>query len=287
MSGDAVAIDPSVVPAAAAIDPPGAVAIDVHPSIVAAAVAHFRAHGWARLGLIAGEATLERLRARADDIMMGRVVHPGLFFQRDSPTGRYEDLVFGKGWEGPSLEYRKIEKLEVDPCFRAWLENGAFERVARAVLGDAIAVYRATLFTKGAAGGTELPWHQDGGSFWGLDRDPELQIWTALDDAPPEAGCVEVVDGSHAAGLATPLGGTIPRDIALARGAEARVLPLPARAGEVLLIHNYLWHRSGGNTTGRPRRAFTVSYITAETRCTRVRRAPRRFPRVFTGSAGR
>jgi hypothetical protein len=284
MSGDAGAID---VPGAIAIGVPGAGAIDVHPSVVPGAVAHFRAHGWARLGRIAGEATLEQLRARADDIMMGRVVHPGLFFQRDSPTGRYEDLVFGKGWEGPSLEYRKIEKLEVDPCFRAWLENEAFERVARAVLGDAIAVYRATLFTKGPGGGTELPWHQDGGSFWGLDRDPELQIWTALDDAPPEAGCVEVVDGSHAAGLATPLGGTIPRDIALARGAEARALPLPARAGEVLLIHNYLWHRSGGNTTGRPRRAFTVSYITAETRCTRVRRAPRRFTRVFTGSAGR
>ena len=25
---------------------------------------------------------------------------------------------------------------------------------------------------------------QDGGRLWGLSRDPELQIWTALDDAP-------------------------------------------------------------------------------------------------------
>ncbi len=116
---------------------------------VAGAIAHFREHGWARLGLAASEAALERLRARADDIMMGRVVHEGLFFQRDSESGRYEDLVFGRGWEGPSPEYRKIEKLELDPLFRAWLENPLFERVARAVLGDAVAVYRATLFTKG------------------------------------------------------------------------------------------------------------------------------------------
>jgi hypothetical protein len=248
---------------------------------VAAAVAHFRAHGWARLGVAASDAALERLRARADDIMMGRVVHEGLFFQRDSHSGRYEDLVFGRGWEGPSPEYRKIEKLEVDPLFRAWLENALFERVARVVLGDAVALYRATLFTKGVDGGTELPWHQDGGSFWGLDRDPELQIWTALDDAPVEAGCVEVVDASHAGGLATPLGGTIPKEISLERGADARKVPLPARAGEVLLIHNYLWHRSGWNTTGRPRRAFTVSYLSADTRCTRRRRAPRSFVRVF------
>ena len=145
--------------------------------------------------------------------MMGRVVYEGLFFQHDSGTGRYEDLEFGRGWVGPSLSYRKIEKLERDPLFRAWLESPLLEPVVRAVVGPDVAIYRATLFNKSAEGGTELPWHQDGGSFWGLDRDPELQIWTALDDAPVEAGCVEVLDGSHLGGLATPLGGSIPRDV--------------------------------------------------------------------------
>lgn len=244
-------------------------------------VAHWRALGWARLGVVASQEALDAMRTRADDIMMGRVVHDGLFFQRDSPTGRYEDLVFGRGWEGPSLGYRKIEKLEVDPIFRAWLENELFERVARAILGEAVALYRATLFTKSAKGGTVLPWHQDGGSFWGLDRDPELQIWTALDDTPPQSGCIEVVDASHLGGLATPLGGTIQPHVARERRAEERVVALPARAGEAILIHNYLWHRSGKNTTGQPRRAFTVAYIDAATRCTRRRRAPREFLRVF------
>jgi phytanoyl-CoA hydroxylase len=213
--------------------------------------------------------------------MMGRLSDEALFFQRDSESGRYEDLVFGRGWEGPSSKYRKIEKLEVIPCFRAWLENPLFERVARAVLGDRIALYRATLFTKSAHGGTELPWHQDGGSFWGLDRDPELQIWTAIDDTPRESGCLEVVDGSHVRGLATPLGGTIPRDLTLAAKADERSSTLPAQAGESILVHNYLWHRSGCNTTGVPRRAFTVAYIDAATRCMRRRRAPREFMRVF------
>ncbi len=245
------------------------------------AVAHWRAHGWARLGVVASREGLDAMRTRADDIMMGRVVHEGLFFQRDSETGRYAELVFGRGWEGPSLAYRKIEKLEVDPYFCAWLENALFQRVAEAILGDAIALYRATLFTKSAQGGTELPWHQDGGNFWGLDRDPELQIWTALDDTPPESGCLEVIDGSHAQGLATPLGGTIQPHIARERRAEERASPLAARAGEAILIHNYLWHRSGCNTTGLPRRAFTVAYIDGATRCTRRRRAPRQFMRVF------
>ena len=38
---------------------------------VPGAIAHFREHGWARLGRVASDAELERLRARADDIMHG------------------------------------------------------------------------------------------------------------------------------------------------------------------------------------------------------------------------
>jgi len=56
---------------------------------------------------------------------------------------------------------------------------------------------------------------------------------------------------------------------------------LPAIAGEVILIHNQVWHRSGVNRTDRPRRALTVCYMSAETRCLRKKRAPRRFVRVF------
>ena len=91
------------------------------------------------------------------------------------------------------------------------LRNPLFERIARAVIGGDIAIYRALLFNKAKQGGTVLPFHQDGGSYWGLDRDPTLQIWTALDDVPVESGCVEIVPKSHEGGLATPLGGVVPR----------------------------------------------------------------------------
>ncbi len=246
-------------------------------------LAHFTEHGWARLGRVASEETLAALRERADAIMLGRVGHDGLFFQLDTESGRYDELTFGRGWEGPSRNYRKVEKLEKDPLFRAWIENALFERIARTRIDGPIAVYRVLLMTKSAQGGTHLPWHQDAGVFWGLDRNPELQIWTALDDAPVEAGCVEVLDGSHARGLATPLGGVVPDDVVRARGADGLALPLPAKAGEALLLHNLTWHRSGINTTGRPRRALTVCYMSAATRCMRKRKAPRSFVRVFQG----
>jgi hypothetical protein len=246
-----------------------------------APVAHLAEYGWARVCRALSDEGLALLRARADDIMSGRVVHEGLFFQRDSRTGSYDDLEFNKGWQGPSLEYRKIEKLERDPLFRAWMENALFERLARRLVGDAVSLYRAVLMTKAVSGGTELPWHQDGGRFWGVDRDPTLQIWTALDDAPVEAGCVEVVSGTHRAGLVTPYGGSVPEAARIAADAESRAEPLPAKAGDVLLIHNHVWHRSGLNHTTHPRRALSVCLMDAATRCTRKKRTPRSFVRLF------
>jgi ectoine hydroxylase-related dioxygenase (phytanoyl-CoA dioxygenase family) len=136
------------------------------------------------------------------------------------------------------------------------------------------------LFTKPVGGGSALPWHQDGGPFWGLSRDPELQLWTALDDAPVGSGCVEVVPGSHRSGLATPQGGVIPAEVSARASAEERAVPLPARAGEAILLHNHLWHRSGVNQGAAQRRALTVCLMAGDVRCTRKRR-PREFVRLF------
>lgn len=245
------------------------------------ALAHYREHGYARLGRVLDERRLEALRGRADEIMLGRVTYPGLFFQHDTVTGDYRDLEFGKGYQGPTLNYRKIEKLEKDPRYWELIREPLFERIARRLILGPIAIYRAVLFNKGSSGGTELPWHQDGGRFWGLDRDPHLQIWTALDDAPLDGGCVELLAGSHRDGLATPLGGMIPEEIVERARARERAIAVPAAAGEAMLIHNHVWHRSGRNATGHPRRAFSICYMSAATRCLRTKRAPREFVRVF------
>ncbi len=239
--------------------------------------------GYARVGRIAGEETLRELRDRIDAIMLGEVTYPELFFQRDADSGSYDDLTYGKGWEGPTLRYRKVEKLERDPLFLSWIENPIFEAIAkRAYNGDPIAIYRALVFNKAAAtGGSDLPFHQDGGTFWGLDREPKLQIWTALDDAPLDGGCLEFVPGSHKKGLATPLGGVVPKNKLEEADAEAHIVREPAVAGEVMLVHNHVWHRSGRSTTGLPRRALTVCFLSGHTKCLRKKRAPRVFFPVF------
>jgi phytanoyl-CoA hydroxylase len=261
--------------------------VNVSDDQIDAAVSEYRARGFASLGRVVEPRTLERLRERAEAIMRGEVDPTQFFFQHDSPSNQYGDLEYGAGWIGPSPRYRKIEKLERDEAFLAHLRSELFERIARRVIGEHVTLYRATLFNKAADGSSEIPWHQDAGSYWGLDRDPVLQIWTALDDAPIGAGCLEIIPESHTGGLATPLGGAIPVDVAARNPSLGRAVLLPAVAGEIVLLHNHVWHRSGNNRSGQVRRAFTACLLDGATRCTRKKRAPRHFFTVFRGDLPR
>jgi ectoine hydroxylase-related dioxygenase (phytanoyl-CoA dioxygenase family) len=242
---------------------------------------HFREHGYATLGRTLDDATVEQLRERALDLMQGRVVYPGMFFQMDATTGDYRDAPLGLGWQGPSLNYRKLEKLELDDRFRALIRHPSLAPTVRGLLPGGVVLYRAIIFNKAANGGTEVPWHQDAGRMWGLSRDPEVQVWTALDDATVDGGCLEVVPGSHRRGLATPLGGVVPQAQVDATDAEAHRVTLPVKAGESLLIHNLVWHRSLRATNGQRRLGFSACYMSDDTRCVRKRGKPREFFRVF------
>lgn len=241
----------------------------------------FACDGYVRLGKVLSAAGLDALRERADALMLGQVSHPGLFFQHDSASGRYEDLAHGEGWVGPSLEYRKLEKLEKDPLFLTWIENPFFHQIVQSFIPGEIVLYRAVLFNKSAKGGSPLPWHQDGGRFWGIHPEPFVQLWTALDDCPSNGGCLEIVPKTHRGGLATPLGGVVPKNHLEAQKADENAVSLPAEAGEVILLHNHLWHKAGVNRSGHARRILSVCYMSAQTRCLRKKRAPRVFFPVF------
>src|SRR5262245_24613945 len=113
----------------------------------------YREEGFVRLGRTTADAQLAALRAAAVDVMAGRPDPTLFFYQHDTRTGRYEDLEFGRGWQGPEAPYRKVEKLEREPRFRAFIEDPVFERIARAWYGTEITLYRAILMNKPARGG--------------------------------------------------------------------------------------------------------------------------------------
>jgi ectoine hydroxylase-related dioxygenase (phytanoyl-CoA dioxygenase family) len=223
------------------------------------------------------DAELEKLRERIDAIMMGEVVYEGMFFQIDSTTGNYEDLT-GAGYAGPTLNYRKIQDLERDPLFLRYMQKTVFRDIARALVGENISCFRAMFMNKPAHRGTVLPYHQDGGSQWQLDRENFVTVWTALDPATIANGCVQIIPGSHKLGLLSERGHTITAEQEAQYCDDSKSIYLEAKAGESFLLHNYVLHRSGVNTSAQSRRAFSVVYMDAATRSTNDGKG---FPVIF------
>lgn len=230
----------------------------------------YREQGYLRLGRVTSLEKIEELRRRIDEIMLGEATcdYDAMLMQTDADSGDYGDLgVQSKGHKGATLNYRKIQDLELDPLFLEYLQHPIFEDICRRAYGDEanVDIYRAMFMNKPAGRGTFLPWHQDRWS--NLDRDPEITIWTALDPATTENGCVQVIPGSHHS-LLNPdhPSGFLSDELMEEHCGPDKVEFLELEVGESVLLHNWLLHSSERNNSEISRRAFSVCYMDSRTK---------------------
>ncbi|WP_135555879.1 phytanoyl-CoA dioxygenase family protein [Paenibacillus cymbidii] len=229
--------------------------------------AFYAEHGYVRLGKLLSDAELAGLQTRIDDIMLGKanIAYDKLLMQReaDGMSGQTEQTT---GSKGHTLNYRKIQNLELDPLFLAYMTRPLFRSICAGVYGEQtpIACFRAMFMNKPAFHGSVLPYHQD--RWTHLDRDPLATVWTALDPATVANGCVTIIPGTHKRLLNPdhPSGFLTERQAELLL-AEHAPLPLELAPGEAVLLHNWTIHGSDGNRTAQSRRAFSVCYMDAAT----------------------
>jgi phytanoyl-CoA hydroxylase len=245
----------------------------------------FRQDGYLRLGAVLSAAELSALQQRIDEIMLGTasVPYERMMMQVDGLTGNAADAgPQSKGHKGATLNYRKIQDLELDPLFLACMQKPLFGEICAAVYGAETPVdcFRAMFMNKPARHGSFLGWHQD--RWTDLDRDPIITIWIALDPATVANGCVQVIPGSHDR-LRNPedSSGFLRKDQAESVLAESKPLFLELPAGEAVLLHNWLLHASEVNHTDLPRRAFSICYMDAATQSQRGEK----FSRIFGENA--
>ena len=240
----------------------------------------FDKDGYLLLGRVLDDERLTALRGRIDDIMLGTVDYPTLQRQIDT-GGRYEELADPVAGPGEvTLSYRKLQGLEADPLVLALITRDLFREACARIYGRhaSISIFRAMLMNKPAGKGTHLPWHQDAGDVWKLDRDPVLTSWIALDPATRQNGCLQVIPGSHRLGLLSRNGSTVSEAHARQYCPEEQIVHLEIAAGEAILLHNWMLHRSGTNSTNGPRRALSACYMDGRTLNTV---SGTRFPVVF------
>lgn len=237
----------------------------------------FHEQGYVRLGKVVPDAQVDALCRRIDDIMLGHVRYDNMLMQLCPSAGDPELSKQTKTFKGSSLKYRKIQDLEQDPLFLAYMQNPLFRDLTRKIVGEEISVFRAMFFNKPAEQGVTINWHQDGAGGWGLSIPPRITVWTALDPTVIANGCLQIIPGSHKSIIPEKGDLLSPEEIAV-HAPDAKRVYLEMAQGEVVLLHNFTLHRSETNATDRPRRAFSVCYIDAATRQVSNGRP---FPKVF------
>ncbi len=253
----------------------------MHNALTDATWSRFKTDGYVRLGQVLDPTKLAALQQRINDIMMGtaNVDYSRMLMQLDSIPGVSDEPgLQTKGHKRATLAYRKIQDLEYDALFLAFMQHPLFKHICTRAygMGRRVASYRAMFMNKPAREGTFLVWHQD--RWTALDRDPLITIWTALDPVTVDNGCMWVTPGRHHS-LINPTHGSgfLTEEQTAQLIKESEPVPLELEAGEAVLLHNHLPHSSGVNSTDHARRALSVCYMDADT----VSQEKRTYPVLF------
>ena len=239
--------------------------MDIHDTTISDdELTHWREHGYVRLGHVASASDIEALAKRIDDIMLGTVAYPNMTMQLCPSAGDPEKAKQTREHKGSSLKYRKIQDLEWDPLFLAYIQHSLFRDITYKIIGEEVSCFRAMFMNKPAGQGILLPWHQDGTGAWRLSVAPQVTIWTALDDTSIANGCLRIVPGTHHAPIVPNRDFLKEKEMAM-HAPEEKQLCVEMERGEVILLHNWTLHSSTPNSTDRPRRAFSICYVDAAT----------------------
>jgi phytanoyl-CoA dioxygenase PhyH len=177
---------------------------------------------------------------------------------------REEGRQFGKGHNfKPHLLFRWVDEI---------VHHQAVLDAVEDLIGPDIRLFHLSVWPKNAQDAAFVSWHQDA-TYFGLEPPVQVTAWVALTDAPVEAGCMEVVPGSHRWGQLHHGQSDSPNNL-LSRGQTVTgdfkrqdTAFMAVKAGQMSLHHTHLVHRSGPNRTNHRRIGLGISYIPTSARC--------------------
>jgi len=155
--------------------------------------------------------------------------------------------------------FRKIGGIsELSPAFNRLMKHPRVMDMLTAVMGPVIELYRDVCMMKPRRVGREKPWHQDS-VYWPWNPMDLCSAMTALDDAMPENGCLQVIPRTHFKEIQH-YGKELQIDIDAEL--QRQTVYVPLKAGDTLLFHSLLLHASEPNHSELDRRVCIMSYKT-------------------------
>jgi 2-aminoethylphosphonate dioxygenase len=167
-------------------------------------------------------------------------------------------------WRGHLKETAKPDRLDaaylLSPRLEALCHDRRITRVATAALGSPAVFFKDKLITKGSGThGYDL--HQDW-AYWkefGVPADDMVTLQIAIDSCDQENGALEVWCKEPHLLPAAPAGDPLDVDPSALRIKRGELMWLTA--GDVLLLHPMVPHRSAANLSQRPRRSYFITYV--------------------------
>lgn len=157
----------------------------------------------------------------------------------------------------PTPTFRKIGGIaDLSDPFNHLLEHPRILEVLHEVMGPTVQLWRDVCMMKPARVGREKPWHQDS-SYWPWEPMSLVSAMTALDEATPANGCLQVIPETHHDALQH-YGKELQVDIE--GDLLKKTLYVPLKPGDTLLFHSLLLHASEPNRSNDDRRVCIFSY---------------------------
>ncbi len=136
------------------------------------------------------------------------------------------------------------------------------------VLGPDIMLWGGTFFAKPPDNSLHVGWHQDL-TYWGLEpADSVLTVWLAISNADEENGAMQVIRGSHRAGIRShSLTGDASnmlmsrQNVSLSQTDLDHVEVVELLPGQFSMHHSLALHGSGANRSNGPRVGLSLNYI--------------------------
>jgi len=139
------------------------------------------------------------------------------------------------------------------------------------LLGADFFLWGSNFFIKEPHTPATVGWHQDA-YYWPLDPHESLTVWLAFDDSTVENGAMEVIPGSHRAGIlkhvrAAETDSVLTLECERGQFREDTRVPVTLRAGEVSIHDDKLVHGSPENRSSMRRAGLTIRYSRTNVRC--------------------
>lgn len=224
-------------------------------------VAQFKRDGFLNGGLVADEAEVEVLRDELKNVI-----------ENHDALERKPVLFRNLSGNDSAPVWQIVNIWQASDPFRDLMCNAKIScEIAQLTGAKELRIWHDQIQYKPSETGGINWWHQDAPLWPIIEPMTEVSAWVALDDVDEANGCMSMVPGSHQWGdniqFLNSLNGqdfdSLPEEYS---GHEVRIVRCPVKKGEVHYHHALTWHGSHANTSGRPRRAIALHFMTGETR---------------------